>query len=150
MLKRNETCQSGPQTKTPHPSLELLFPEQVGMRQLELIGSVGVFQDWAWSLAPFPLCARSVSFLHWAACKVSQAKAGAKATGCLFLLDGACNSIPWCQVLEIADEYISTTVCGGQRRHPTTVLSRFIIPKDRERGVEERKTASQPASQIQI
>lgn len=138
-------CQSGPQTRTPDPSLELLFPEQVGMRPLELVGSVGVFQDWAWSLAHFLLRARSVSFLPWAARKVSQAKAGAKAAGCLFLLDGACNSIPWCQVLEIADENISTTVYSGQRRHPTTVLSRFIIPKDRERGAEGRKTASQPA-----
>lgn len=143
MLKGNETCESGPQTRTPDPSVELPFPEQVGMRQLELTGSVGVFQDWAWSLAPFPLCTRSVSFLRRAACKVSQAEAGAKATGCLFLLDGACNFTPWCQVLEIADENITTTAYSGQRRHPTTVLSRFIIPKDRERGVEGRKTASQ-------
>lgn len=60
--------------------------------------AVGVFQDRPLSLAHFPFRARKVSLLRWAACKVSRARAGAKAAECQFekdtsLSDGACNSI---------------------------------------------------------
>lgn len=108
------------------------------MWQPELVGSVGVFQDWALCLAHFPVQAQRVSFQHWTACKVSQARAGAQGPGCLFLLDGACNSIPRCQILEMSGG-IST---GASPSSPERELLSPHREGQREAGEAGRQAGS--------
>lgn len=139
-------CQRTPQTHpTPRPVFGIGLPwgDRDGSRST--LATVGFLQHWPLSLVRFPLQARKVSFLPWAACKVSQARAGAKAPGCQFqqeagLLDGACNSIhPQYQMLEILDQNISTAIYSGQRPFPLAKgVSHFMVSTDGERGMEGR------------
>lgn len=115
-----------PQTQTPDPSLEPLFPGDA-MGQPELVGLGGVFQDWALTLAHFSLQPGGSGRQR----QEPEPRGSVPLAGAVPPSQGRSLAVP--------GESISTAAYSGR---PFAIVrrSRFIVPTDRRRGVVGRQT----------